>query len=224
MAFTYRTPVTSAPDWVASMAGGGSTAPPAGEGRRMILRGGRVVDPANGVDAVCDVALADARVLEVADSIDPAAGDRVVDVSGLIVAPGLIEVHVHLHDLFEVTTRPVFEAVACGTTLAISPGAGNALMAPSLLGAEVDRGLPLHVGLLLGAPALLGTAASIDELIAFFRGELDEAIALQKLTRNAITARTAISSSASKTTWGIPCRPTKASRRRASWRTRRDCC
>jgi len=140
----------------------------------MTIGGGRVVDPANGVDAVRDVALADGRVDEVGESIAPAHGDWVVDAAGLVVAPGLIEVHVHLRDLFEVTTRPILEAVASGTTLAISPGAGNTLMAPSLLGAEVDRGVPLHIGLLLGAPALLGTAASLDELIAFFRGELDE--------------------------------------------------
>ncbi|MBV9197947.1 MAG: amidohydrolase family protein [Solirubrobacterales bacterium] len=156
----------------------------------MTIGGGRVVDPANGVDAVRDVALADGRVDEVGESIAPAHGDWVVDAAGLVVAPGLIEVHVHLRDLFEVTTRPILEAVASGTTLAISPGAGNTLMAPSLLGAEVDRGVPLHIGLLLGAPAVLGTAASLDELIAFFRGELDEETALQKLSRNAITART----------------------------------
>jgi dihydroorotase len=190
MAFTYRTPVSRAPEWIASIAGGRLRGPSSPEGGRMIIRGGRVVDPANGLDAVRDVALADGRVAEVAESIAPAPGDRVVDAAGLVVAPGLIEVHVHLHDLFEVTTRPIVEAVASGTTLAISPGAGNTLMAPSLLGAEVDRGVPLHIGLLLGAPALLGTAASLDELIAFFRGELDEEVALQKLSRNAITART----------------------------------
>lgn len=190
MAFTYRSPVAPAPDTVADMSGGRLSGPTSAEGRRMILRGGRVVDPANGVDAVADVALAGGRIEAVAPGIDARHGDRVVDVAGLVVVPGLIEVHLHLHDLFEVTTRPVYEAIASGTTLAISPGAGNTLMAPSLLGAEVDRGLPLNVGLLLGAPSLFGTSASLDELIAYFRGELDEAVALQKLTRNSITART----------------------------------
>jgi dihydroorotase len=190
MAFTYRSPVAPAPDTLAQLSGGQLSGPAAAEGRRMILRGGRLVDPANGVDAPSDLALADGRVAAVAPSIDPEPGDRVVDVTGLVVVPGLIEVHLHLHDLFEVSTRPVYEAIASGTTLAISPGAGNTLMAPSLLGAEVDRGLPLHVGLLLGAPSLFGTAASLDELIAYFRGELELDVALQKLTRNAITART----------------------------------
>ena len=190
MAFAYRSPVAPAPDSIASMPGGRLRGPAPGEGRRLVLRGGRLVDPANGVDGEQDVALADGRVADVAASIEARPGDRVLDVAGLLVVPGLIEVHVHLHDLFEVSTRPILEAVACGTTLAISPGAGNTLMAPSLLGAEVDRGVPLHIGLLLGAPALLGTSATVDELIAYFRGELDEDVALQKLTRNGITART----------------------------------
>src|SRR4051812_17776178 len=142
MAFTYRPPVSHAPAGIASIAGGRLRGPSRPEGGRMIIRGGRVVDPANGLDAVRDVALADGRVAEVAESIAPAPGDRVVDAAGLVVTPGLIEVHVHLHDLFEVTTRPILEAVAGGTTLAISPRAGNTLMAPSPLGAEADPGGP----------------------------------------------------------------------------------
>jgi dihydroorotase-like cyclic amidohydrolase len=60
-------------------------------------------------------------VAKVTESIAPASGDRVVDVAGLVVAPRLIAIHVHLHDE---ATRPVFEAVACATTtLAASPGA-----------------------------------------------------------------------------------------------------
>ena len=90
----------------------------------------------------------------------------------LIVAPGLIDMHIHLGDLFEVSTQPIFESVANGTTLGLSPGAGNTYMAPSLLGAEVDRGVPMNVGLYLGAASVLGTMASTEELIAFFKGDV----------------------------------------------------
>ena len=64
-------------------------------------------------------------------------------------------------------------------------------MAPSLLGAEVDRGLPLNVGVYLGAAAVLSTKLNTDELIALFRKELDDETMAQKLTRNAITNSTA---------------------------------
>jgi len=157
---------------------------------RLLIRGGRVVDPAHHVDAVLDVAIVQGRVSAVDPSIPPDAGDRVIDASGLIVAPGLVDIHCHLYDLFDVSTMPAPEAVAAGITLAVTPGAGNTLMAPALLGAEVDRGLPLHVGCLLGAAAVLATRASTEQLIAYFRGELSEAEQAQVISRNPITNAT----------------------------------
>ncbi len=159
-------------------------------GPRMILKNGRVVDPANNIDKVMDVAIHQDRIVEVAEDIKPEKGERVIDVENLIVAPGLIDMHIHLGDLFEVSTQPIFESVANGTTLGLSPGAGNTYMAPSLLGAEVDRGVPMNVGLYLGAASVLGTMASTEELIAFFKGELDEEVGFSKISRNAITLKT----------------------------------
>ena len=117
---------------------------------RTILRGGTVVDPANGVEGELDVALRGPRVEEVGDGLRPGPGDRVYDVAGLQVWPGLIDMHLHLGDLFETSSSPVFESVADGVTVALSPGAGNSFMSPALLGAEVDRGAPLDMGLYLG--------------------------------------------------------------------------
>ena len=62
----------------------------------LILRGGRVIDPATGLDARKDVAISGANVSGIADAIDP--GDAtVLDVSGLVVTPGLIDLHVHVY-------------------------------------------------------------------------------------------------------------------------------
>lgn len=190
MASSYTTAVRTIPDAVAGIVDGRIRDAGSLEGTRLILRGGRLVDPLNGIDAARDLALAGGRVSEVAPSIEPEPGDRVVDVEGLVVVPGLIEVHLHLGDLFETSSQPIFEAVASGTTLAISPGAGNTYMAPSLLGAEVDRGVPLNIGLLLGTPSVFGTLASFEEVVRYFRGELDEEDVLRTFTRNRITART----------------------------------
>lgn len=190
MAFGYTTAVSPIPDAVAGIVDGRIRGARSPEGTRLILRGGRLVDPLNGIDAARDLALAGGRVSEVAPGIEPEPGDRVVDVEGLVVVPGLIEVHLHLGDLFETSSQPIFEAVASGTTLAISPGAGNTYMAPSLLGAEVDRGVPLNIGLLLGTPNVFGTRASFEEVVRYFRGELDEEDVLRTFTRNRITART----------------------------------
>src|SRR5215510_13937944 len=63
---------------------------------QLLLKGGRVVDPRNQVDAVMDVAVADGKIAAVRAGIDPAEARTVVDVTGLYVTPGLIDAHVHL--------------------------------------------------------------------------------------------------------------------------------
>lgn len=103
----------------------------------------------------------------------------------------MIDIHLHLEDLFEISTRPLEGAVEDGVTLALSPGAGNTFMAPSLLGAEVDRGVPLNVGVYIGAANMLSTMLSVEELIKLFKGELEEEIAFSRMTRNRITYLTA---------------------------------
>lgn len=61
----------------------------------LVLRGGHVLDPANGRDGVMDVAIAGDRIARVAPDIqDPA--HQTLDVGGLYVAPGLIDIHVHV--------------------------------------------------------------------------------------------------------------------------------
>jgi dihydroorotase-like cyclic amidohydrolase len=160
---------------------------PDGDAGGLLIRGGRLVDPASGLDAVADVSIADGRIQRVAGEITPERSVRVVDAAGLVVTPGLIDLHCHLYDLFDVSTTPAPDAVAAGVTVALTPGAGNTFMAPALLGAEVDRGLPLSVGCLLGAAAVLGTRASVGQLIAYFRGELPEEEQAQVITRNPIT-------------------------------------
>ncbi len=62
----------------------------------LLLRGGHLIDPRNNIDARRDVAIRDGRVAEVAASIDPARARRTLDVTGLHVTPGLIDLHTHL--------------------------------------------------------------------------------------------------------------------------------
>ena len=62
----------------------------------LLLRGGHLIDPKNGVDAVRDVAVAGGKIAAVAPRIDPADAFKTIDVSGLYVTPGLIDIHVHV--------------------------------------------------------------------------------------------------------------------------------
>jgi len=66
--------------------------------RPLLLRGGRVVDPSQALDAQVDVLLVDGVVARIGRGLELPEGGEVVDVSGRVVTPGLIDVHVHLRE------------------------------------------------------------------------------------------------------------------------------
>lgn len=61
-----------------------------------LIKGGRVIDPRNALDAVRDVAIKDGRIAAVAADIPAARAMKAVDARGLVVTPGLIDLHVHV--------------------------------------------------------------------------------------------------------------------------------
>ena len=63
----------------------------------LLLKGGHVIDPKNGVDAILDVAIAGGRIARVSTDIAPAQAKQVANVAGLYVTPGLIDIHVHVY-------------------------------------------------------------------------------------------------------------------------------
>lgn len=64
----------------------------------LVLAGGRVMDPESGLDAVRHVGIRDGTIVEISPT--PLDGENVVDVGGLVVAPGFIDLHAHGQDLF----------------------------------------------------------------------------------------------------------------------------
>jgi dihydroorotase len=62
----------------------------------LVLKGGRIIDPANGRDEIADIAFADGKVAAIGRGL-PAAGAAIVDVTGKIVTPGLIDLHTHVY-------------------------------------------------------------------------------------------------------------------------------
>jgi dihydroorotase len=86
--------------------------------KTLVLRGGRVIDPANGVDGVHDVTITDGTIERVGGAGAAPKGADVVDVAGKVVCPGFIDIHVHLRE-------PGFEykeTVATGTRAAAAGG------------------------------------------------------------------------------------------------------
>jgi dihydroorotase len=63
----------------------------------LVLKGGHVIDPKNGIDAIRDVAIKDHKIAEVAEHIQAGSGAKVVDVTGFYVTPGLVDIHVHAY-------------------------------------------------------------------------------------------------------------------------------
>jgi dihydroorotase len=99
----------------------------------LLLRGGRVIDPAQKLDGAYDVAVKDGRIASVVPSIAPSSAKNVIDVSGKLVLPGLIDTHAHVFEF--VTGRFGLEADLCGVrsgvTTLIDQGGPSCMTLPA---------------------------------------------------------------------------------------------
>src|SRR5271168_3947539 len=89
----------------------------------ILIRGGRLIDPATGIDAERDLLLRDGRVAAVdapgkLKSIAKQESAEIIDATGLIVAPGLVDIHVHLRE----PGQGYKETIAAGTAAAAAGG------------------------------------------------------------------------------------------------------
>ena len=128
----------------------------------LALRGGRVIDPANGLDAVADVLIADGRVAKVGPGVGKDAS-RTIDASGLVVCPGFVDIHTHLRE-------PGFEhkeTIASGTLAAARGGFTTGKARPGLdrdssRNRRAGRPGPLELRLRHGA-SLVGSVSGSRE-------------------------------------------------------------
>jgi dihydroorotase len=93
----------------------------------LVITGGHVIDPANGLSAVRDVAIVGGRIARVAASLPTAGARRVIDARGRLVTPGLVDLHVHVYDAVVPISIDVDAAcLAKGTTTAVDGGSSGA--------------------------------------------------------------------------------------------------
>ncbi|MEO8295216.1 MAG: dihydroorotase [Gemmatimonadota bacterium] len=84
----------------------------------ILLRGGRVIDPSQGHDGVADILLVDGKIESMGQGIGTPDGAQVIDATGKVVAPGLIDLHVH----FREPGQEDLETVATGAMAAVAGG------------------------------------------------------------------------------------------------------
>jgi len=95
----------------------------------LLLTGGRVIDPANHHDSVADVLIADGKIKAVGAQASSQATERIerMDVSGLVVCPGLVDMHVHLRE----PGQGAKETIATGTAAAAKGGFTSVVCMPN---------------------------------------------------------------------------------------------
>jgi dihydroorotase len=101
--------------------------PPNGKTGPLVIRGGRVVDPANGRDGVMDVLFVDEKVAAVGPGLAAPDGAHVIDATGMIVAPGLVDIHVHLRE----PGHEGAETIESGTRAAAAGGVTSVVAMPN---------------------------------------------------------------------------------------------
>src|SRR5262245_54665440 len=93
----------------------------------LVLKGGTVVDPSAGLDGRHDVAVTGGTIARIAPDIAAAEATRVIDVSGKIVAPGIIDLHAHVFEGVNATgVNPDLGGVYSGVTTIVDAGSSGA--------------------------------------------------------------------------------------------------
>jgi dihydroorotase len=94
----------------------------------LLIQGGRVIDPGGSRDAVLDVAIAGGQIASVAEGIPAASAAQVLDAAGLLVLPGLVDLHTHVfHDFGYWGVDPDLIAPGSGVTTWVDAGSAGAL-------------------------------------------------------------------------------------------------
>lgn len=113
--------------------------------RKLLLKGGRVVDPSQSLDDRRDVLVVDGRVASIAPSVDAPADAETLECEGLVVIPGLIDVHVHLREPGEehketIATGAASAAAGGFTSVCAMPNTDPPIDDPAAVGFVVAQG------------------------------------------------------------------------------------
>jgi dihydroorotase len=106
----------------------------------LLLRGGTLIDPAAGVHALKDVAVTGGRIAAISDPGSEQRARKIVDVGGLLVVPGLIDMHVHVFPgVSHFGVDPDSTCIARGVTTAVDFGTAGGLIFDGFRQLVIDR-------------------------------------------------------------------------------------
>ena len=88
----------------------------------LILKGGHVIDPANQINDVMDVAVKDGKISAVSTNLPTTQCRRVIAVDGFYVTPGLIDLHVHVYGGYDGWMFPDVHSFSNGVTTVVDTG------------------------------------------------------------------------------------------------------
>jgi len=92
----------------------------------IVIKGGRVIDPAQNLDGTMDVAINGDKIAAVNRDISPQEGKRRIDAKGKIVTPGLVEMHAHVFDsVMKIALEPDVAGVKQGVTTVVDGGSSG---------------------------------------------------------------------------------------------------
>jgi len=92
----------------------------------LLIKGGRVIDPAQGIDEQLDIAINQDRIAQVAKDIPSNEGRQVINTEGKIVTPGLIDIHSHVYDsITQIGAEPDEAGVRQGVTTVVDAGSAG---------------------------------------------------------------------------------------------------
>ena len=118
-----------------------------------VVKGGHVIDPANNRDGRFDIGIKKGRIAAVAPTLEHGAATRVIDATGLLVTPGLIDTHAHVyqHVSGDFGLNPDLVGVRSGVTTVVDQGGPSALTFDGFRKFIVEtaktRVLAFHLGL-----------------------------------------------------------------------------
>jgi dihydroorotase len=153
----------------------------------IIVKGGFVVDPSQRIESRKDIGISGGRIIRLDDELDLSKAERVVDASGKIVTPGLVDVHTHVYwGVSHWSVDPDSTCLAKGVTTVVDAGTSGALTFPGFRKYVIENSVTRIFALLHVSSMGLAQHPKVGDLEDLRNLDYDYAINVGKNNRDVI--------------------------------------